>query len=929
MPEAIDTIHIDLALEGQAFLDELDKTLEQGANQAKEWSSEIGAAFTEGIRQGMVAELGQTVAEMSTALGISAQDAAESISAMGAAGVATADDLVKMSDAYKVDLLTQFHDTMVEVNAQLQQGQPVTAETAMELANLAAQMDAAKGESQQMASAVDTANAALARMSEQAARARQGPTDAGAWEDATQKVGGFGKILGRVGADVAKFSTGLIAGFTAFKFLTEVKQTIDEAVTAAIKFSEANYRLEVSIRALQRAQGESIGTIREYKAFADGLTETYSVQRAETYNLVAVAARLTGELGATKEQIQGLVEASVIMNQVSGIDATSALYRFTQFINTGYARGLSLMGFQVDRATQQQAALALGITKPIKEWTEQERVLVRTTLIQQQANKYAEDAAAGQDILAKRVERMNQKWNDAVTVLGEFLAPTIIAIKEALNDVAITAVRVATIVAYEVSKMAGQSAVEREAVKAGQEAYNKAIADGMTRQQAMRERNLAHQKAFNEGMAKLNVDLAEEIQRAMGSMGDAAQQGSDTVQKAIAEELAAADAAFADIMRSLDDLAKEYEKAADDIWHNYYQKLEDLDADLARSREDAATNFNRDIADIDRQAAQDRNATIRENQIDELRLREDHQRALRDLESRYLLELEDAVRDRDARQVLMLQRRFNLEKQKENDDYKVKQRRRQQDFQLELRQIEEQRQLKRQRRILEFTEELADIALQDRRKRDDAVLARRRALDDLEADNREKARAIIDDAIRTYNLTKTGLDALNRLLIGEYGSGGYIDKVLQNAIKIVAARMTQMATLLTGPGSAYFNSEKGINQPASKTAGKQVSGHTYMTGGYQRGGSFVATGPQMVPVGEGRPEAVNITPLNAATGVPLAGFGGGAGGGRVRIDLALRLSEGLVAEVIDQAMNETADVVLSMASAEPSGYGGRGGGGRQ
>lgn len=78
----------------------------------------------------------------------------------------------------------------------------------------------------------------------------------------------------------------------------------------------------------------------------------------------------------------------------------------------------------------------------------------------------------------------------------------------------------------------------------------------------------------------------------------------------------------------------------------------------------------------------------------------------------------------------------------------------------------------------------------------------------------------------------------------------------------------------------------------------------------------------MIPVGEGRPERVDITPLSGGNGAPLAGFGGGGAGSRVRIDLALRLTEGLEAELVDQAINEAAEVVLSMAQAERKGFGG-------
>jgi hypothetical protein len=104
------------------------------------------------------------------------------------------------------------------------------------------------------------------------------------------------------------------------------------------------------------------------------------------------------------------------------------------------------------------------------------------------------------------------------------------------------------------------------------------------------------------------------------------------------------------------------------------------------------------------------------------------------------------------------------------------------------------------------------------------------------------------------------------------------------------------------------------NQITSQTiSGFQTANQTAFPG-RQRGGTFFATGPSIMSVGEGRPERVDITPLSAATGRPSAGFGtGGAGGDKMQIDLNVNASEQLVVEVADQTMSEVADVFVQIS----------------
>lgn len=83
------------------------------------------------------------------------------------------------------------------------------------------------------------------------------------------------------------------------------------------------------------------------------------------------------------------------------------------------------------------------------------------------------------------------------------------------------------------------------------------------------------------------------------------------------------------------------------------------------------------------------------------------------------------------------------------------------------------------------------------------------------------------------------------------------------------------------------------------------------------GGTFLATRPATISVGENRPEMITATPLGKP-GKDIGklfsngSFGGGGDGGGGKIELGLTLSPDLEARIISQTLSETANVVLKI-----------------
>ena len=144
----------------------------------------------------------------------------------------------------------------------------------------------------------------------------------------------------------------------------------------------------------------------------------------------------------------------------------------------------------------------------------------------------------------------------------------------------------------------------------------------------------------------------------------------------------------------------------------------------------------------------------------------------------------------------------------------------------------------------------------------------------------------------------------------------------QAAAKEVASVQQQLVDSLWRTEGAIRNHVRFVEEAARRVAAAWGGVATYDSYNVQaiqtqlpqrqRGGSFVATGPQSLSVGEGRPERVDITPLSGGTGKPSAGFRGGGGGEKIGIDLNVDASDLLVVEVADQTMQEIAEVFVNV-----------------
>ncbi|KKL74594.1 hypothetical protein LCGC14_2063350, partial [marine sediment metagenome] len=355
------------------------------------------------------------------------------------------------------------------------------------------------------------------------------------------------------------------------------------------------------------------------------------------------------------------------------------------------------------------------------------------------------------------------------------------------------------------------------------------------------------------------------------------------------EVIAAATEAVPKLEKAAQQLATGLERIDDRL----EQTLLNIERRFSDRRITLQINLAKNIAAINRQAAESRLKTTLDFNIKEEREEQDHNLRMQRLEEDYLINLDDAVRNRDALAVLTLQRQHNLEKKRAKEDFNKGKHRRKEDFDNELSEIERQRQIKIALARAEFEERMALLAeeerLREERAREDAVKQRRL----LEQQTADKMRILLAGLQAELNLTDEQLRQLYKLLDSYYGSDGWFVQLMRNYYDWVA----QQGAIVLPEGQTQDTDTTG------RTGGQQERS-------FQRGGSFIATSPQLIEVGESSPEMVSITPLSGATGRPRGEGAGGERGGTVEVNIGL--DDGLVGEIVDQSMNEMANVVISI-----------------
>lgn len=349
-------------------------------------------------------------------------------------------------------------------------------------------------------------------------------------------------------------------------------------------------------------------------------------------------------------------------------------------------------------------------------------------------------------------------------------------------------------------------------------------------------------------------------------------------------------------------LDKELAEKRDEINQEAAEASLKLDQEIADKRDEINNKAKQGLAQLEKETNE---AVEQEEQSARLRERRDeenHQRDLQRLRESYLDDLTDAVKNRDARAIVDLRRRYQTEKRETEGNHRVEQRRNRTDSEARIEQLREQERQRREEIKASQRDELAELDAYESERREairakwaeqhadlvkyetekraaiqasyDEQMAkaeenynaqmekenaryteRKAALDEAMAKRLEDiAKELADEKEIDEEGAKAILEALNKT----FGIGGDIDQLMEG----FAARRRQKMTVqiefenqTTGMGST--------NTPTTPAAGGgQGQGtHPGQIPGFAEGGTIIARKPTVAMFGEAGPELAQFIPL--------------------------------------------------------------------
>lgn len=380
---------------------------------------------------------------------------------------------------------------------------------------------------------------------------------------------------------------------------------------------------------------------------------------------------------------------------------------------------------------------------------------------------------------------------------------------------------------------------------------------------------------------------------------------------------------------SLEELAEDHqermvdieEKGADararivrDLAKELTQLAAETEAERASIIEDAAKELSELSGDTDRELSDKRNDFNKGERRDT----ENHLKEMRRLQENFLFDLDDAVRARDARAVVDLQRRFAQESGRREEDFSTQQNRGQEDQSAELTRIRENENRRRQEITAAKAEQLQDLindeaaqraaieaSAEEQRVRLEERLAQQREREnenfaerqeELQAALQTRLEAIARELASEDEVTEAGarriLDTLNRF----FGAGGDIDQLMA---EFASRQQLQMQL------DVSFNRPSGGGQSGrAGRAQRGRGGRSLPIIGMAEGGTIVANQPTVALFGEAGPEVAQFTPLNSN--------GGGAGPQEIKVTFGGSAPPGIgsgerdqIASVVLDALNQS------------------------
>lgn len=716
----------------------------------------------------------------------------------------------------------------------------------------------------------------------------------------------------------ARTALGTLEAMAIFLVTKFIGDAVRKSIDGIKQLELAVYNLAVAEKTLSNA-GIDI-TPQDFQQIIQSVKDL-NLAISDTDITKGVADLATGlqDLGLSKEQLEGLSKAAAIIAMAENTTMEDVVGQFAQGIAKG-GRGLADLDIQVDADVIKQKALESQLVANEEAWnnlTAAQKQSIETQalylIILDSANTKLEEMGILNDSVTQSTKEASAEWENLTTLLGSTFKPAIVSASELLvsflqflqKSVAGLGIIFATAIAGisalnvvlvqmldgSISSMKGAIDLYKQAFKIGQDAM------------------LANM--FPTGIPGLGTDTLFAPDTPTSPKDNTAIENQEDLQKAL-EKM------NNEILEAQIKLAQDMEEAAIDLG----RKLEDIAIEYAKKRADAERDHATTVRDINTSYAQKVNE-IRADEAeasakarnDELEREAEFQNKMLELKENYLMDLEEALHERDARQILRLMKQYNLDKTQAERDHALDNQKAQRDVAEKKREFARRRQeaeAERKAKLAEANQDLKDklakLQADEEAERRAANLAYERKMQDLQREMHNRLALVAASLVQEFNLTKQGLDAIYKLYTSYYG-----------AIAQVYAAMNTML------GGGMLGAQSAVAAKASASNAKAVAqGNRPAIVGSQRyaeGGMMIADKPTTVTFGEGDGlEMATFTPLNK-TGrdvnklfTNLSGQGGSGSDGILEVDVTL--SPDLEARIVRRSMDETAGIITKVKNSK-------------
>lgn len=727
--------------------------------------------------------------------------------------------------------------------------------------------------------------------------------------------GSFARLT--AGANIARIAIGTLVAQGLFLLQQAVVSVFQSAIEQATDFEATLYRIQNVERQLS-LEGIEVSTAGLLKGIKDIQAALPIFSKEDVAELVGSIAITTKELGYTEDQILKLAAATAILNVNSAEEETllQTQAKITNSLVSPMAKSIGNLGLSFGKAKIEAKGFELGILQvgeKFDDLTEKEKSEIKFNIVLETAGIEGVDdieqlrtmiqeaggdfAALDQylDSNAAKLEMNKAAWSDLLKTFGEVIVPFVPGVtslfetlQDSLNGIKIILIEFLTLI--------GTLGVATKAVLSGSikswDDYKNVIKEA--RDLLLTDLTNTFFKETPEGASDFITEnylnrikpTAETATAAIEDMNEAAEENEDA-QNALQE-----------LDEKIQDIIIDAKQAKEDLDIKLEQKQQDLDTEYNRKAEDAARDHADKLQDIDTNARQKAEDAKRKAREDEKKAERDLLQKLKELRERFLLDLEDALRERDARQVLRLIKEYKLEKQNILDRKKLDDQERKERLAEELRNIEIERQRKIEQEQIDYQRKLADLALQKQREQEELALWYQREQEDIQRNIEQKLEKLLAGYIAEETLTEEHQGAITAILAKHFGNNmALVDQM----VAYMQSRFAQMGQLAAAGLQGYTGSNPGLL--AAKNL--QVTNPTAPRR-YAEGGTHIADRPTTVTFGEAGLEMAQFTPLgrNGKDVNKIFGDLGGAMGGSLQ--LGIMLSPDLRAEIINTTMDKVA-----------------------